>query len=476
MKRTLSAILLMAICSVDLMAQQIPLYSQYYLNPFVYNPARTGDRGNLHANLSYRTQWTSVSGAPETYAATLDGSIKEQKAGFGALFYSDNISFFKRFGGYLSYAYHIKIGNEHRLSLGLSAGVLQTSIDLNAVKVNNADRETVLNNYTNGVGFDASAGINYNFKGLNIGFAVPQLFQTNLNNLSKKDYPLNYQLARHYLINASYNINIKDSLFFIEPLVFARITSGNQFQFDAGAKFQYKNLVWIGLLYRYGYAFTPGVGFNVHDKITLGYSYDFALNDLKSRAGQTHEAFIGIKFGKSEDKGIIETIKQLQQRQDLMDQKIDKVVSENDSLKSSNDELKKTVEDKDAEIAKLKADLENKLKEFQQQMANQTPPVKVDIPKNAIYEGKKEDLEFIDGDPGTGYFMVVAATKTEKGARQEQETFKKRGHDVGIVLNKRRSWYYLYLSKEGDFEQGIKDLYKLREQSEFKDAWIHIYK
>jgi hypothetical protein len=110
-------------------------------------------------------------------------------------------------------------------------------------------------------------------------------------------------------------------------------------------------------------------------------------------------------------------------------------------------------------------------------MKQQSPPVNVDIPKNAVYEGRKEDLEFLDGsDPGNGYFMVVAATKTEKGARMEKDAYAKKGYDVGIVLNKRRSWYYLFLSKPGDFNQGIKDLYKLREKSEFKDAWIHIYK
>jgi hypothetical protein len=109
-------------------------------------------------------------------------------------------------------------------------------------------------------------------------------------------------------------------------------------------------------------------------------------------------------------------------------------------------------------------------------MKNQNPPVNVEIPKNAVYQGKKDDLEFLDGDPGSGYFMVVAATKTEKGARMEQQTYKNKGYDVGVVLNKRRSWYYLYLSKQGDFDKGIKELYKLREKSDFKDAWIHIYK
>src|SRR5690606_27852640 len=115
MKRILLALVIVTGILADTSAQQIPLYSQYYLNPFVYNPARTGDRGNLHANLIYRAQWTAIQGAPEAYAATLDGAIQDQKAGFGALFYNDNISVFRRFGGYLSYAYHIKINEDHKL-------------------------------------------------------------------------------------------------------------------------------------------------------------------------------------------------------------------------------------------------------------------------------------------------------------------------------------------------------------------------
>lgn len=480
MKRILITIIVGIIATAELAAQQIPLFSQYYLNPFVYNPARTGDRGALHANMIYRKQWTGVNGAPETIAATIDGSIKDQKAGFGGLIYSDNISFFRRFAGYLSYAYFFKIKTDHIISLGLSAGVNQTRIDQSLVNLGELGNQfdPVLSNISNGIGFDASVGINYKFKGLNVGFAVPQLFKTSLSYLNDKDAPLNYQLSRHYLVNASYNINIKDGMFFIEPLVMARITQGNQFQIDAGAKFQYKNLAWIGLMYRYNYAFTPGIGFNVHERLSIGYAYDFAVNDLSSRAGATHEAFIGIKFGKSNDtKGLIESIQQLQQRQDLMDQKINQVSSTNDSLKNANAQLQNTVAEKDKEISDLKADLERKLKEFQESMKQQSPPVNVDIPKNAVYQGKKEDLEFLDGsDPGNGYFMTVAATKTEKGARMEQEAFKKKGYDVGIVLNKKRSWYYLFLSKPGDFEQGIKDLYKLREKTEFKDAWIHIYK
>jgi type IX secretion system PorP/SprF family membrane protein len=475
MKRITLITIVGVLMSIDTFAQQIPLYSQYYLNQFLYNPARTGDRGNLHANLIYRKQWTDVVGAPETKAVTLDGSIQDNKAGFGGMVYQDNISFFRKTGGYLSYAYSFNFKEHHRFSIGIAAGINETSINRSQVRPEN-ENEPVLNNFNRGIGFDGSAGINYRFKGLNVGFSMPQLFKTNLSYLNNNDTPLNYQLSRHYLVNASYNITLKKDVLSLEPGAFFRLSEGGQFQVDVNAKLMYKNLVWVGLMYRYNYAVTAGVGFQVHDRISIGYASDFAVNDLSRQAGGTHEVFMGIKFGKSEDKGLIETLKQLQQRQDLLDSKLDDVAATNDSLKSANEELKETVAKKDKEIEDLKAEMEKKLRDFQESMKNQSPPVNVELPKESVYSGKKEDLEFIDGDPGTGYFMVVAATKTEKGARQEQQMYKGKGHDVGIVLNKRKSWYYLYLSKEGDFDQGIKDLYKLRENSEFKDAWIHIYK
>jgi type IX secretion system PorP/SprF family membrane protein len=475
MKRITLITIVGVLLSVDTFAQQIPLYTQYYLNQFLYNPARTGEKGNMHANLIYRKQWTDVTGAPETRAVTLDGAIQDQKAGFGGMIYQDYVSFFRKTGASLSYAYSFKFNENNRLSLGLSAGINETSINRAQVRPEDVN-EPVLNNFNRGVGFDGAVGINYRFKELNVGFSIPQLFRTNLAYLNNKDESLNYQLARHYLVNASYNITLKKDMLYLEPGAFFRVSQGGQFQVDVSTKLQYKNLVWLGLMYRSSYAFTAGLGFQVHDRVSVGYASDFAINDLRSQAGGTHEVFLGIKFGKSEDKGLIETLKQLQQRQDLLDEKVNQIGAANDSLRNTNDQLQKTVAEKDKEIEDLKAQMEQKLKEFQESMKNQNPPVNVEIPKNAVYQGKKDDLEFLDGDPGSGYFMVVAATKTEKGARMEQQTYKNKGYDVGVVLNKRRSWYYLYLSKQGDFDKGIKELYKLREKSDFKDAWIHIYK
>ncbi|MEM9327133.1 MAG: type IX secretion system membrane protein PorP/SprF [Bacteroidota bacterium] len=64
-------------------AQQTPLYSQYFLNPYLYNPATVGFDGEAKAFFLYRKQWVGVEGAPETQAFTIDGQLKNERVGLG---------------------------------------------------------------------------------------------------------------------------------------------------------------------------------------------------------------------------------------------------------------------------------------------------------------------------------------------------------------------------------------------------------
>src|SRR5688572_31447484 len=57
-------------------AQQRPYYTQYVLNPFISNPALAGIENYWDIKVSYRNQWTGISGAPATLYATAHGPFK----------------------------------------------------------------------------------------------------------------------------------------------------------------------------------------------------------------------------------------------------------------------------------------------------------------------------------------------------------------------------------------------------------------
>jgi type IX secretion system PorP/SprF family membrane protein len=459
-------------------AQQIPLYSQYNLNPFLYNPARTGQRSGLNANLIYRRMLTDIPGAPETRALTLDGSVADNKVGIGGYVFQDFTNIVSRTAGYLSYAYHIKLKEDMRLSIGISAGVQQTKINFEEAEFGDGVMDPVQSNNTqSGVAFDASAGINYQFKGLNVGFAVPQLFKTRVKYLSDDDN-VGFQLARHYLVNASYEIPIKKDLFFIEPQVMFRTAEGKSYQIDMGSSFMFKRIVWVSAMYRYNYAVTVGGGVRLHDRFSVGYAYDINTNSLKGEGGGTHEVFVGLRFGKKEDKGLIEAIKNLERNDSMQLDRLNKLDHKVDSLDQQNTkehgEIRSDISKKDQEIQ----DLENQVQQILKRLAEEDSAntgSKMDIPSDLVYRGNKEDLDFISGKPDNSYFMVVSSLRTESQARKISEGLKAKGHNVGIVYNKKRSWYYVFLSKPGNLEEGLKELYKMRRETQFKDAWIHIY-
>ena len=177
----------------------------------------------------------------------------------------------------------------------------------NATPTNSND-PLLKSNLRAGITFDLNIGINYNFKGLNIGFSIPQLLQTKVLGLNSNS-TLDYRFERHYLAMATYEISISNDKFFIEPGAMFRFTEEGEFQIDGLAKFSYKRIVWASIAYRYDYAITIGAGLQLHDRFSLGYATDISVNGLQGYASGTHEISLCFKIGKRDNTGLIENIK-----------------------------------------------------------------------------------------------------------------------------------------------------------------------
>src|SRR5436305_1862660 len=77
--------------SIGLSAQQDPLYSQYYNNPMLINPAFAGNYERLFAGVAYRTQWAGVEGAPQTFNLNSHIALINNKVGVGVIAVQDQI-------------------------------------------------------------------------------------------------------------------------------------------------------------------------------------------------------------------------------------------------------------------------------------------------------------------------------------------------------------------------------------------------
>ena len=59
-------------------AQQDPLYSQYFNNPMLINPAFAGSNERLYAGVAYRSQWSGIQGGPTTFNFNSHIAISQQ--------------------------------------------------------------------------------------------------------------------------------------------------------------------------------------------------------------------------------------------------------------------------------------------------------------------------------------------------------------------------------------------------------------
>ena len=65
--RKLLLILVILIQGISLLSQQQPIFSQFMMNKYLYNPAVAGSDGYTSIYLTSRNQWVGIDKAPQTY-------------------------------------------------------------------------------------------------------------------------------------------------------------------------------------------------------------------------------------------------------------------------------------------------------------------------------------------------------------------------------------------------------------------------
>src|SRR5690606_2818 len=128
MKKIYFTLLAASMAFLDANAQQDPHYTQYMYNMSVINPAYAGSKESLSGGLLYRKQWVEIEDAPTT--ATFFAHMPAGKnVGLGLSVISDRIGPVEENNIYGDFSYTLNLGGEHRLALGIKAGLTLHKID-----------------------------------------------------------------------------------------------------------------------------------------------------------------------------------------------------------------------------------------------------------------------------------------------------------------------------------------------------------
>ncbi len=280
-------------------AQQLQTSSMYDMQGILHNPSVAGTQENNMVGVSYRTQWSGISGSPRT--ATVFGSfnLPKFKAGIGGSVYQDKTGPTSRTGLSLSLAKHIVGDNGAIFSIGLESRLQQYAIDKGKL-MESLGNDPVLGASDNRFKYDAGFGISYTNKKFQVGASVSQLVQSKLDfysgNLTRDEEA---RLYRHYYFHGLYNWNV-DGNTVITPNVLMIYLPNAPFTYQFGARVEFNKLFWFGGGYRSHQSYMLSAGINVGKKLTLGYAYDDYITPISSfdNGANAHEVMLRFNFAK----------------------------------------------------------------------------------------------------------------------------------------------------------------------------------
>ncbi|MES2761956.1 MAG: type IX secretion system membrane protein PorP/SprF [Bacteroidota bacterium] len=280
-------------------AQQLPQYTQYMLNDLAINPAVSGKDNFADIRSNNRYQWVGMTDAPRTYMLTLHSPLKNRHMGLGTHIYTDIVGPTRRVGINLSYAYHIKLAEKTKLSLGLSAGIQQWGIDGHKLHLHDAGDDNLLTQYQTRIVPDFGAGLYVHNEDWYLGFSAPQLYQSPIKLYPDGDHK--GTLVTHFILNGAYKIKVGDD-FKVEPSFLLKYADPTPLEIDLGARVIYQEQIWLGVGYRHHDAITALIGFMYKNYLMIGYSYDYTTTNLKKYSSGTHELMLGLRFSKKQSK------------------------------------------------------------------------------------------------------------------------------------------------------------------------------
>ncbi len=310
-------------------AQQKPHYTQYVLNQYIINPALTGIENYIDVKVSHRHQWVGIDGAPVTTYLTIHGPIgkkdyrttatsyrvpgenprgerywetytaAEPHHGIGLQVINDKTGPLNRFGGYITYAYHIGISAKTSLAAGFGAGFTNLSLNTNKLDfgiITPVDPAVYTSREVNQFKPDFNAGVYLYSADYFVGLSAQQIIPQKVNFSDNEVRSSDSKFVPHLFATAGYRFLLSEDFNFI-PSVMIKYINPLPVQTEINGKLQYQDLAWIGASYRSGEGFAGMVGMNISNTLNLGYAYDYTTSRLSTVSKGTHELMIGFLIG-----------------------------------------------------------------------------------------------------------------------------------------------------------------------------------
>jgi type IX secretion system PorP/SprF family membrane protein len=239
--------LLIILTEVTLHAQEEPMYSQYFFNSSVINPAQAGASGSNQAGVLVRNQWVGVSGAPKTITAYANIRLPRQ-LGLAVGIYQDKLGPETNLLLQTDLAYHANLSEEWHLAAGVRFSASYTRVGLTEVANVDPRNPFFTMDISSGLKLNTGVGVLVYSSRSFFGISLPKAFRTQISVSAPGVAEFEKTEVRTLFAYGGSNIKLSQDFMFT-PSAMVRISTIPA-QLDLNAIFGYKDIIDFGPLVR----------------------------------------------------------------------------------------------------------------------------------------------------------------------------------------------------------------------------------
>jgi type IX secretion system PorP/SprF family membrane protein len=276
-----------------IIAQQMPVSENYFMDKYALSSSYAGHFNPGSFFTSFRSDWTGIVGGPKTLRLSYSDMLMTKAAWGGKIIY-DKAGIFDQLYVMGTYSYSLRIVDEHKVLLALSAGIYHNKINFTDYYNNpnyNIDPVMIQQDVSSKLKFMSDFSALYLFKGIEAGIMFANI---NFGDAKYNEVDVSYKPLTNYQLHAAYSFLIGDR-WNVNPLLYFRGGKYITGQVGIASMVKYQNNIWGSLSFRDPGIWGFGFGANIAKGISFSYNFNFA-SSVALNIYNNHEIAIGVNI------------------------------------------------------------------------------------------------------------------------------------------------------------------------------------
>ncbi len=292
MKKSITALILILFHGV-IIAQQMPVSENYFMDKYALSSSYAGHFNPGSVFTSFRSDWSGIKGGPKTLRLSYCDMLMTNAAWGGKIIY-DKAGIFDQLYVMGTYSYSLRIKDEHKVLLALSAGIYHNKINFTDYYNNpnyNIDPVMTQQDVSSKLKFMSDFSALYLFRGIEAGIMFANI---NFGDAKYDEVDVTYKPLANYQLHAAYSFLIGER-WNVNPLIYFRGGKYIAGQVGIASMVKYQNNVWGSLSFRDPGIWGFGFGANIAKGIRFSYNFNFAQS-VALNIYNNHEIAIGVNI------------------------------------------------------------------------------------------------------------------------------------------------------------------------------------